>query len=766
MKKTLGLILLLAFGFCAGVPCRAEQPKTDKLQEQKLKRWRNIFPIGTTVHSFACAPRNNNIYASTPDGLFVSVNDGKLWNCLTPYHGRNWSVIKVSPSAPDIMYLGFEDSIFKSKDGGVRWERIGASISKEVRAIELDSKSPEILYVQAGNNLYKTLNGGKTFGKITPEKPEGGIKGFSISKTSPDEISAVVSSSRYIKLGGDGDLMYSGDGGLTWSEKPLELQVKQRGRYAKTDWISWYQDFGDGITACGAGANVFFSADSAHLFLSLEGAVPQDVGPFQRVESERTSYSDQDDNLRLIPTTSMMVAQKTAYAATPIGVFALSNIQEGWKNITPKRFGTLKVLNIFADSKNNLYINSDYGVFRSSDGGVEWEQASYGLPVTQKSLELSSVNAKTGAIRVLASGSVWESLDNGVTWNKGSETNVVQSILCDDSTEYQLVRDDSENYYGSRPGEVNMITPQGKKTKLRIEGSPDFLAAALSDSQTIYAVFNDRIAKSEDAGFSWEDLDWKSSLSLKNENNKITILSVDPQSSATVYAVVEHPNSGSDGRSGFNFLKTVDGGKNWTELRAGVYKAAEDSWENSKWLNPQDRPYLISLLLANPSAVTVDPSDSKRVFFTVPAGGVFNSDDGGLTWKITLKEAQESAIAHFDRFSAEISKGRKNPKVRLDVSLSEQDRSMLPGNVVVIGAENYLNSLVKYKSVSINPADSKNIFVSSLRILRSADSGATWETLTREGFTDSIVNRGVVASRTGFLVNGSTGIYELFEPAE
>ncbi len=154
--KNITLIVVLLLIGLVGTALAADPAK--RVAVEKEQRWVNIFPIGTEIHSFAVDPQDNRLYASTPKGLFVSVDDGKLWFFLSGFKGQelSGSIIKISPTSPKTLYWGvsFEKGrigkVYKSKDGGMSWDDIGAGVIKDgVHFFQLTSSNRFLTYFDA-----------------------------------------------------------------------------------------------------------------------------------------------------------------------------------------------------------------------------------------------------------------------------------------------------------------------------------------------------------------------------------------------------------------------------------------------------------------------------------------------------------------------------------------------------------------------------------------------------------------------------------------
>jgi photosystem II stability/assembly factor-like uncharacterized protein len=125
--------------------------------------------------------------------------------------------------------------------------------------------------------------------------------------------------------------------------------------------------------------------------------------------------------------------------------------------------------------------------------------------------------------------------------------------------------------------------------------------------------YGDGVYKSEDAGRSWTNVGLKTS-------EHIGRIVISPKDSDTVYAAAQGPLWAPGGERGL--YKTTDGGRTWTQ----VLKISENTGVTDVVLDPR-----------NPDIVIASAYQRRRHFFTFIDGGpesaIHRSTDGGKTWK-------------------------------------------------------------------------------------------------------------------------------------
>ena len=230
-------------------------------------------------------------------------------------------------------------------------------------------------------------------------------------------------------------------------------------------------------------------------------------------------------------------------------------------------------------------------------------------------------------------GGLWKTTDGGVTWRAVSDrffkTSSVGTVAVSESNPDVVYAGTGETELRGNiiQGDgVYKSTDAGKtwthvgldKTKaiarIRVHpANPDIVyVAALGNP---YGPNPDRgVFKSTDGGKTWNRV------LFHDEKTGAVDLSLDTKNPDVLYAglweVFRTPYSLSSGGPGGGLYKTVDGGKTWTDLT------------KNSGLPPR---------IWGKIGVSVSAADPNRVYAIIEAasGGMFLSDDGGTTWKMT-----------------------------------------------------------------------------------------------------------------------------------
>jgi photosystem II stability/assembly factor-like uncharacterized protein len=278
-------------------------------------------------------------------------------------------------------------------------------------------------------------------------------------------------------------------------------------------------------------------------------------------------------------------AQSTAYDTSMFHALT-------WREIGPYRGGrSVAVAGSGARPYEFWMGTTGGGVFKTSDGGANWEPATdkyFGgtigaIGVSESNPDIVYVGAGEFDIRgnVSHGDGVWKTTDDGKTWT---------SVGLTDTRQISRVRVDPHN--------------------------PDIVyVGALGH---VWAPNPDRgVFKTVDGGKTWRKV------LFRNDSTGVSDLAMDPNDPNTLYAAMwqagRKPWLLVSGGEGSGIFKTTDGGEHWTELTH----------------NPGLPKGIIGDI-----GITVSPANPQRVYAIIESdsGGVFRSDDGGATWTRTNQE--------------------------------------------------------------------------------------------------------------------------------
>jgi photosystem II stability/assembly factor-like uncharacterized protein len=280
----------------------------------------------------------------------------------------------------------------------------------------------------------------------------------------------------------------------------------------------------------------------------------------------------------------------TAPSVAPAQVAPLDSAAFGalrWRNIGPHRGGRSVAVAGATQRPLEYYMGTvGGGVFKTEDAGLTWRPTTDGF-----------FGGTIGALAVAPS-------NNDIVWAGGGETHIRGNTSHGDGVWKSTDAGRTWTSMGLR--ETRHIA------RIRVHPTnPDIVyVGALGHA---FGPNPERgVYKTTDGGRTW------ARILFRNDSTGISDLIMDPNDPETLYAAFWHayrtPWMLNSGGPGGGLLKTVDGGRTWTELtaNAGLPKG-----------------------LWGKVGLAVSPAKSSRVWAIIEndSGGVFRSDDGGRSWE-------------------------------------------------------------------------------------------------------------------------------------
>ncbi|MDD6283959.1 MAG: hypothetical protein PUB05_01170 [Firmicutes bacterium] len=190
--------------------------------------------VFTTATNSLCTIRTsgyqNNVYAMTNDGLYVSTNNGNSFSKVTTKMpagvSKNYTYLEVSPLNPKKMIMqndtmsigaGYSVPCYYSTDGGKTWNQsttdtttnVWAPYNVRQRMSSWNPKKENEILTFGGDLIYKSTDGGKTY-KNSSQGYNGIFIGSNFSFNINNPKLVAIASQDY--NGG-----FSTDGGKTWT---------------------------------------------------------------------------------------------------------------------------------------------------------------------------------------------------------------------------------------------------------------------------------------------------------------------------------------------------------------------------------------------------------------------------------------------------------------------------------------------------------------------------------------------------------------------
>jgi photosystem II stability/assembly factor-like uncharacterized protein len=368
----------------------------------------------------AAGTATNNI-----DGIFTSSNGGATWTraAINPNFCCNNSgrMIVIDPGATrntDKIYVSQSANVWRSADGGGSWTLVPVSPTSFVTEIAIDPANPQVLYAATSvDGVFKSTNSGQTWASAT-----AGIRAHYLPHAYAHSLEVDRSSPTTVYAGTDGRGLKSPTAGTTWSAWNLP-------------------DFRASTLATHPSAPGVVYAFSSSLYKSTDSG-----GNWTKLGGPSFCCWN-DGDLAIAPTNPQTVyfaAAGSSSAAT--GIYKSIDSGANWSLLAMNGLTNTAIHTLAVDplDENIVYAGTQgagrcctsgtAGIFKSTDGGVNWTQLTNGIPSTIKPTQISIFHTLTQHVIYLGAGEnsdngVYKSLDGGASWARVLQENVYSVVI-------------------------------------------------------------------------------------------------------------------------------------------------------------------------------------------------------------------------------------------------------------------------------------------------------------------------------------------------
>ena len=534
--------------------------------------------------------------SSIPKGVFkeIELEEGQE---LEEEDIDKVTVLYVSPSDDDQIFVGTSNLLLKSNDRGSSWESLSDTFHRsDIKGLAIHPNNPNIIYARIG--LY-TFSDCSDVDNDDPDYEE------SVSKYCPG-------------------IYKSTDGGENWKLlDDVTGDPSEGGVY-----INEYDD------------SEIYSVFGRETFVSKDAGMSSDV------------FLDTKEH-PIIPDVGVEIitfgeSESEVFMAGLQGVYRTYDNGKTWIESNTGFVGS-EVVDLVTSLDGTMYATTyNLGIFKSTDGGKNWVFASFGIK-NWYGMQLATHPEDADTLFTTTNGGVYKSTNAGKSWEL-----IGGSDLCDDedaggNCHYHGIvvekeapfkvlvgsggdqyakegvgltgsEDNGESWRNSDDGFVRDV----HVSKLVIDPNNNNVFYATTQGETEYT---DKVGdgagvfKSTDRGNNWTQIN--------NGLNSLetNVLAVDPNDSDVLYL----------GTDDDGIYKSINGGENWKKLIPTASFGVGDII-----VDPQNSN--------NVYMGTVDYfrlSESRGVLGDF---GVYKSTDGGTTW-----EEFNSGLNHLGVFSLELS---------------------------------------------------------------------------------------------------------------
>jgi photosystem II stability/assembly factor-like uncharacterized protein len=337
------------------------------------------------------------IYAPGTDGLYRSTDGGVSWSPVSDFAGLSVSTVVFSPAWPaqPIILVGTPRSVYRSSDGGVTWARMQGV--RLLNGTQLNLENDAAWFAGTGGGVFSSADRGQTW------CPLGILSGYinelAVSPAYSTDHTLFVTTSC---SGCGGVSIYrTADGGVNW-------QYVRSSNYSGALAIS--PQYGSDHTLFVLGSGVSRSTDGGDHWSTI-GTWPPFSMAYQKIAlppnypMDGTVFTAGPGFWRLPP-------GETQWQPATTGILSNSNVS------------AIAVAPDYATSHTLLAATVEYlsegvssNVWRSEDGGVNWQRSDVGLPAGEwRSLAFSPHYADDHTVYLTSSQQLYRSVDGGHSW--------------------------------------------------------------------------------------------------------------------------------------------------------------------------------------------------------------------------------------------------------------------------------------------------------------------------------------------------------------
>ena len=692
--------------------------KVNALAEEQTKSVAtNLGLYGGQSSDIAVDATSDNVYITTmaPNGFFISTDKGESFHGLpsTVDFGTGKGV-EINPANGDV-YASIGDSLIKSTDHGANFtditNKLGAGAATGEQLLYGNGRLLVAKNAGPGSsaNLAVSDNNGASFSQRTVGNG-GQIQSLAASPAANTYYAAV-------RNGASETLYRSTDGGATWQEVTT-VPAGQRISVVAVDpadanhlvITNTNGDTSNGIQSPDGGSSWSALVDSSQ------------AGPTQNVSANYVAFDGERMYIGHAYTTDRGAGWGRVNSQTP-----LSSVYADKFAFDP-------------NNKNMLFTNSVYGLAKSADRGLSWQDKITGVASVVIN-DITQANNK-GVVFIAANGGVakttnftaaspdWQyplagtgSASVYAVWVKPDNPNVV---LYGDHNQIKKSTDGGATWttvatMGGNPGQPG-------------PGNIEEIASVPGDNNTLYAALsNDDLAKtdagfvfkSSDGGNTWTDINVPNnasvgSLAVAKDGDiyagaksrdadaakgaykysggawskiggglpdvPVTSILADPENANTIYVATSADTGQGGNPAGGGLYKSKNGGSSWKAITKGLENVNNIETLAVQTSTSPNTFYLAAQYQGGPQPGSQPPSPNPKSLAADAdnlSGVIYKSGDGGESWGLFydgLKQERFSALL-FDGLVAGDNRGVYNVKSKAAVGLKASPKVVKKGKV-------------------------------------------------------------------------------------
>lgn len=406
------------------------------------EHWQTLSDIrGARIESLAMSPGNPRVLAAgTSKGVFLTADGGQSWRRISNEGNpemQDITALAFDPNDGSTIYAGTPHLPWKTTDGGANWLSISTGLidDSDIFSIRVDPKRPQLVFASACSGIYRSENGGELWTKLR------GIPGthrrthiIAEDPSDPETIFAGTTLGLFKSLDRGHSWLHLNSEQVNWMvfdpENPLVLYLatEYAGILKTADSGKTFTPVNRGFVnhrltqITGSGEHLYASSiyEGLHggVFASIDGGLDWTLRANEDVLSGRNLNS-----LVAAPSKKDLL-----FAASEDAVLKSTDGGKTWSRLviqptiapgrTAQHFGRIRIqsLQVVQTDKLLIFVATQSGLFRSTNGGTGWERISVngiaGVPV----LAIYAPPRGVSRLAVRTSGGLYISEDEGRNW--------------------------------------------------------------------------------------------------------------------------------------------------------------------------------------------------------------------------------------------------------------------------------------------------------------------------------------------------------------
>ncbi|MET3730765.1 T9SS type A sorting domain-containing protein [Moheibacter stercoris] len=424
-------------------------------------------------------------YAESAGGLLISTDAGQTWT--EKLSGICFSPISFHPENPSEIWIGsgigygndHTQGLYKSLDGGETWNLVSipwtSYMSDNIRVIAFHPSNADLMMVLEENEIAKSQDGGLTWNLYTHPETDMSIEGYydgrNLSFNPFNEQEVFVNSSFYP--------LFSSDGGVEFEriKNPFHREFGNLHHFYTNGLEHLYFGVQNGFVHLNAqnseensvgvvpinsnsySPNVMLNIDEkteGRIFIYFPNAslsMSNDHGITQTPIYQPMNM-DQINSLTVDPTNSHIIYASSSMMGNmteliKLDVHDFNSIQTEILS-TPQESGTINTIHVDPSNSQNILITQGSKVFKSTNYGQVWLNASVGLEIldatTDQIFRLIQNTTEPNRFVLATSKGIFLSTDQGLSWEQLTDEFTVNALAKDEILVSITSESDGKNF--------------------------------------------------------------------------------------------------------------------------------------------------------------------------------------------------------------------------------------------------------------------------------------------------------------------------------